>query len=85
MIYVIYEGIIVYLHFGISCSIFISQVTGMHEGQAWRSGEVLPTCAKRSWFRRGLSALHCAGVRLALYNPSPAPPGVGAISTGSVL
>ncbi|VAI75942.1 unnamed protein product [Triticum turgidum subsp. durum] len=29
--------------------------------KAWRSGEVLPTCAKRSWVRRGLSALHCGG------------------------
>ncbi|KAF7030145.1 hypothetical protein CFC21_041755 [Triticum aestivum] len=39
----------------------------------WRSDEVLPTCAKRSWVRRSLSALHCAGVRLASYNSSPYP------------
>ncbi|VAI43153.1 unnamed protein product [Triticum turgidum subsp. durum] len=42
-------------------------------GQAWRSGEVLPTCAKRSWVRTSLSALHFAGVRLGSYNPSPGP------------
>uniref|UniRef100_R7W4R8 Putative PAP-specific phosphatase, mitochondrial n=1 Tax=Aegilops tauschii TaxID=37682 RepID=R7W4R8_AEGTA len=52
---------------------------------AWGSGEVLPTCAKWSWVRCGLSALHHAGVRLTSYNPSPDPPGVGASSTGSVL
>ncbi|XP_044426301.1 V-type proton ATPase subunit B2 isoform X1 [Triticum aestivum] len=27
----------------------------------WRSDEVLPACAKRSWVRRSLSALHCVG------------------------
>ncbi|KAF6985473.1 hypothetical protein CFC21_003330 [Triticum aestivum] len=41
--------------------------------EAWRSGEVLPTCAKRSWVRTSLSALHFAGVRLGSYNPSPDP------------
>uniref|UniRef100_M8BZR3 Cathepsin propeptide inhibitor domain-containing protein n=1 Tax=Aegilops tauschii TaxID=37682 RepID=M8BZR3_AEGTA len=30
--------------------------------EAWCSGEVLPTCAKRSWVRTSLSALHFAGV-----------------------
>uniref|UniRef100_A0A453BLV9 Uncharacterized protein n=1 Tax=Aegilops tauschii subsp. strangulata TaxID=200361 RepID=A0A453BLV9_AEGTS len=34
--------------------------------------EVFPTCAKKSWVRRSLSALLCAGVRLASY-PSPEP------------
>jgi hypothetical protein len=36
-------------------------------------GEVIPTCAKRSWVRTSLSALHFAGVRLGSYNPSPDP------------
>uniref|UniRef100_M8AQY8 Putative protease Do-like 14 n=1 Tax=Aegilops tauschii TaxID=37682 RepID=M8AQY8_AEGTA len=35
-------------------------------GQAWRSGDVLPTCAKRSWVRTSLSALHFAGMLLGL-------------------
>ncbi|XBI79519.1 hypothetical protein VPH35_088957 [Triticum aestivum] len=50
-------------------SLFLSD----QRGQAWRSGEVLPTCAKRSWVRTSLSALHFAGVRLGSYNPSPDP------------
>uniref|UniRef100_A0A453IBJ3 Uncharacterized protein n=1 Tax=Aegilops tauschii subsp. strangulata TaxID=200361 RepID=A0A453IBJ3_AEGTS len=41
--------------------------------RAWRSGEVLPTYAKRPWVRTSLSALHFAGVRLGSYNPSPDP------------
>ena len=52
-----------------------------YQGQAWRSDEVLPTCAKRSWVRLSLSALHFAGVRLDSYNPSQTPPSVGASST----
>lgn len=42
-------------------------------GQAWRSGEVFPTCAKRSWVRTSLYALHFAGLRLSSYNPFPFP------------
>ncbi|XP_071676299.1 F-box/LRR-repeat protein 14-like [Lolium perenne] len=55
------------------------------EGQAWRSGSSLCTCAKRSWVRRSLSALHFAGVRLASIILPKTPPSVGASSTGSAL
>uniref|UniRef100_M8CU57 UBX domain-containing protein n=1 Tax=Aegilops tauschii TaxID=37682 RepID=M8CU57_AEGTA len=37
------------------------EVNKIVDRQAWRSGEVLPTCAKRSWVRTSLSALHFAG------------------------
>ncbi|XBI50827.1 hypothetical protein VPH35_114177 [Triticum aestivum] len=55
------------------CCHFEFSISGTCRGQAWRSGEVLPTCAKRSWVRTSLSALHFAGVRLGSYNPSPDP------------
>jgi hypothetical protein len=42
---------------------------GIFLGQAWHSGEVIPTCAKRFWFWTSFSALHFAGVRLGSYNP----------------
>jgi hypothetical protein len=38
-----------------------------------RSGEIIITCAKRSWVRTSLSALHFIGVRIWSYNPSPDP------------
>jgi hypothetical protein len=47
-------------------------------GQAWRSGEVIPTCAKRSWIRTSLSALHFARVRLGHIIPPQTPPCLGA-------
>lgn len=56
-----------------SVILFLQVFISRSRGQAWRSGEVLPTCAKRSWVRTSLSALHFAGVRLGSYNPSPDP------------